>query len=55
MLQGINLALWMAMCGATWMPGGLVESRWTAGVGFAFAAMWQHAHVRGWGRKMPLE
>ena len=51
MLQGINLVLWMAMFGAAWMRHESAEVRWIAAAGLAFAALWQHAHVRGWGRK----
>ena len=51
MLQGINLVLWIAMFGAAWMPTESDEMRWLAGIGLVFAALWQHAHVRGWGRK----
>jgi hypothetical protein len=51
MLIGINLVLWLCMLGAEWMPMTPNEGRWTAAVGFAFAALWQHAHVRGGWRK----
>jgi hypothetical protein len=51
MLIGINLVLWLCMLGAAWMPMTPNEGRWTAAVGFAFAALWQHAHVRGGWRK----
>jgi hypothetical protein len=51
MLQGINLVLWMAVCGAIWMPIGKNDARWIATAGFVFAALWQHAHLRGLWRK----
>jgi len=33
------------------MPAIPNEARWIANAGFVFAALWQHAHVRGWWRK----